>query len=137
MPLPMTLNHINLWLWKMAMAGLSRTGMKTTDIAAAWESLLSVPLAGRPVKRVICTHMHPDHVGMAGLADAPIPMPVLDDPIGVRNMQDARGRWVARRRMTRYGFTGPPDGNPPSFELYKARFGEFGKMIYSLPDSFH
>src|SRR5690349_443775 len=62
MPLPMALNHINLWAledddgWTLV-----DTGMQTAQIAAAWEAMIEGPLAGRPVKRVVCTHMHPDH----------------------------------------------------------------------------
>ena len=33
---------------------------------AIWERLLAGPLGGRPVWRVIVTHYHPDHVGLAG-----------------------------------------------------------------------
>src|SRR5579859_2871099 len=57
MPLPMALNHINLWAledddgWTVV-----DTGMRTSEIAAAWEAVLSGPLAGKPVKRVVCTH---------------------------------------------------------------------------------
>src|ERR1700753_613943 len=67
MPLPMALDHINLWAiedgdgWTIV-----DTGMQTSEIAALWESVLATELGGRPVRRVICTHMHPDHVGMAG-----------------------------------------------------------------------
>ena len=42
------------------------TGAKTDDTVAAWRQLLAGPLAGRPITRVIVTHMHPDHVGLAG-----------------------------------------------------------------------
>jgi len=31
-----------------------------------WEAVLAGPLAGKPVRRVIVTHHHPDHVGLAG-----------------------------------------------------------------------
>ncbi len=31
-----------------------------------WSALLAGPLAGKPVGRVIVTHHHPDHVGLAG-----------------------------------------------------------------------
>jgi glyoxylase-like metal-dependent hydrolase (beta-lactamase superfamily II) len=67
MPLPMTLNHINLWAlededgWTLV-----DTGMQTTEIAAAWGDVMSGPMANRRPTRVICTHMHPDHIGMAG-----------------------------------------------------------------------
>ena len=67
MPLPVSLNHINLWALKDGDGWtLVDTGMQTTETSAAWHELFSGPTVGRPVKRVICTHMHPDHIGMAG-----------------------------------------------------------------------
>jgi len=67
MSLPLALNHINLWALEDG-AGwtLVDTGMHTEETATAWQSVLSGPMADRPVQRVICTHMHPDHIGMAG-----------------------------------------------------------------------
>src|SRR5271170_1163498 len=67
MPLPMALNHINLWALEDGDAWtLVDTGMQTPQIAAAWEEVIAATMAGRPVTRVLCTHMHPDHIGMAG-----------------------------------------------------------------------
>ena len=67
LPLPMALDHVNVYAledgpgWAIVDTGLhSRRGV------ALWERLLAGPLAGRPVTRVIVTHHHPDHVGMAG-----------------------------------------------------------------------
>ena len=68
MPLPLTgLNHINLWALEDG-AGwtLTDTGMQTPDTATHWQQAFAGPLDRRPVMRVICTHMHPDHIGMAG-----------------------------------------------------------------------
>lgn len=54
------------------------TGLDIAPCREGWETLLSGPLAGRPVTRVIVTHFHPDHLGLAGwLAerfDAPVCM---------------------------------------------------------------
>lgn len=67
MPLPIVLDHINLYLleeddgWTII-----DTGMNTADIRGYWEQIFSAHLAGKPVKQVIVTHMHPDHVGLAG-----------------------------------------------------------------------
>src|ERR1700760_622494 len=67
MPLPFALNHINLWAledddgWTLV-----DTGMQTPEVAEAFETVLAGPMGGKPIKRVLCTHMHPDHVGMAG-----------------------------------------------------------------------
>ncbi len=66
MPLPFQLDHINLWLidegdgWTVIDTGYSRD--EARDL---WEQLFTGVMAGRPVKRVIVTHCHPDHVGMA------------------------------------------------------------------------
>src|ERR1700733_5460543 len=61
------LNHINLWaLEDEGGWTLVDTGMQTPQTATHWQSAFSGPLRSRKVMRVICTHMHPDHIGMAG-----------------------------------------------------------------------
>src|ERR1700730_6607398 len=73
MRLPMAgLNHINLWaLEDQGGWTLVDTGMQTADTTADWHKLFADPLSRRPVQRVICTHMHPDHIGMAGWVTRP------------------------------------------------------------------
>jgi glyoxylase-like metal-dependent hydrolase (beta-lactamase superfamily II) len=66
MPVPFPPEHINLWLlddgegWAIVDAGL---GLDETK--AAWEAILAGELGGRRVTRVIVTHFHPDHIGLA------------------------------------------------------------------------
>lgn len=67
LPLPMKLDHVNIYAlddgdsWTVI-----DTGMNTKKTRAVWQSLLDGPLAGKPVGRVLVTHHHPDHVGLAG-----------------------------------------------------------------------
>ena len=67
MPLPFSLDHINLYLlddgdgWVII-----DTGLKGKTTRNLWETIFSTQLDGRPVTRVICTHYHPDHIGLAG-----------------------------------------------------------------------
>jgi glyoxylase-like metal-dependent hydrolase (beta-lactamase superfamily II) len=67
MPLPFALDHINLWLledrpgWTIVDAGYA-----LPETRAAWKRIFAEHLAGRPVTRVIVTHYHPDHIGLAG-----------------------------------------------------------------------
>ena len=67
LPLPMALDHVNVYAlddgdsWTIV-----DTGVKSSRSIEIWESALKGPLRGRPVGRVILTHYHPDHVGMAG-----------------------------------------------------------------------
>ncbi len=67
MPLPFALDHINLWLLEDGDGWtLVDTGIKLTEIRHLWEKVFEGPMGGRPVKRIIVTHMHPDHFGLAG-----------------------------------------------------------------------
>ena len=67
MPLPFGLDHINLWAldagggWALVDTGVNLPASKRN-----WETLFAGPLAGKPVTRVIVTHYHPDHLGLAG-----------------------------------------------------------------------
>lgn len=67
LPLPMALDHVNVYAlddgdgWT-----LIDTGLDTRRTRAAMETALAGPLAGKPVRRVVATHYHPDHIGLAG-----------------------------------------------------------------------
>lgn len=70
MALPFALNHINLWLLRDEING--RSGWSVVDCCistdsakAQWEQIFANELEGLPVLRVIVTHMHPDHIGLA------------------------------------------------------------------------
>lgn len=71
MPLPFALNHINLWALDDQDEGHQQvwsivdTGVATRAVQDAWHALWQGPLSGRPLHRVLSTHMHPDHVGNA------------------------------------------------------------------------
>jgi len=71
MKLPFALDHINLWLLRDRDAG-GREGWTIVDCGiddaatrASWERVFADELQGLPVLRVLVTHMHPDHMGLA------------------------------------------------------------------------
>lgn len=67
LPLPMALDHVNIYaLDDGASWTVVDTGIGSARSQELWESVLAGPLAGKPVGRVILTHHHPDHIGMAG-----------------------------------------------------------------------
>jgi glyoxylase-like metal-dependent hydrolase (beta-lactamase superfamily II) len=77
MALPFALDHINLWLLRDEIddpdeAGAKIQGWSVVDCCiskeeskAQWEALFATQLEGLPILRVIVTHMHPDHIGLA------------------------------------------------------------------------
>ncbi|WP_250471048.1 MBL fold metallo-hydrolase [Caballeronia sp. GAFFF1] len=70
MPLPFALDHINLWLLRDEIDGVKGwtvidCGISNESIRANWERVFDTVLDGQPVLRVIVTHCHPDHLGLA------------------------------------------------------------------------
>ena len=67
MPLPLALDHINLWLLEGAEGwSLVDCGMATEKTKELWRELLTGAAKRLPPQEVIATHFHPDHVGLAG-----------------------------------------------------------------------
>ena len=67
MPLPMSLNHINLYLLESDTGWtVVDTGIRGEETRELWLAIAETYFADKPVERIICTHMHPDHTGQAG-----------------------------------------------------------------------
>jgi len=133
LPLPMALNHINVYAiedgdgWVIV-----DTGLQTPDSVEAWETALAGPLGGRPVTRVVCTHMHPDHIGLAGwLCDR------FDAPLLMSQLEYVTGRMLASD-------TGPAPEDGVRFfraagwaeerlERYRQTYGMFSKGVAPVP----
>lgn len=67
LPMPHPPGHINIYAfdegdgWAVIDTGYGVAGMKER-----WQTLLDGPLAAKPVTRLLCSHHHPDHIGLAG-----------------------------------------------------------------------
>jgi len=82
MPLPFRLNHINLYLledphgWTLVDCGLN-----TPETMSLWEGVLATFFDGKPLLRILVTHLHPDHVGLARWLSEKTGAPVFMTPL--------------------------------------------------------
>ncbi|PVX82950.1 MBL fold metallo-hydrolase [Paraburkholderia unamae] len=140
MPLPYELDHINVWLVDEADGcAVIDTGTRTDAATAVWRSLCAQTGEARAVPRVtrvFVTHMHPDHVGMAGW---------LTRAFGCRLWMTRTEYFNCRVAASDTGREAPADAldfyrragwSESAIDVYRARFGRFGQHIHPLPDSF-
>jgi glyoxylase-like metal-dependent hydrolase (beta-lactamase superfamily II) len=138
MPLPFVLAWINLWLiedgdgWTIV-----DTGMALEQSREYWRTIFESTLKGKPVTRVICTHMHPDHMGLAGW---------ICRKFGAELWMSRLEYITGRVLVADTGREAPEDGvkfyraagwNEDALDSYKVRFGGFGKAVSRVPDSYH
>lgn len=142
MGLPFGLDHINLWVLDASdgdNAGwaIVDTGVNLGASKKAWEQLFAGPMAGKPVTRLIVTHYHPDHLGLAGW---------LCERWGVA-LEIARTEYLlARTLCLDVRDTPPPEavdfsiraGWPEAaVDIMRNRpWGHFNKIVYPLPAGF-
>ncbi|GAA4324137.1 MBL fold metallo-hydrolase [Pigmentiphaga soli] len=142
MPLPFALDHINLWLlrdridgrdgWTVVDCGVSRD-----EVQALWEQIFEKELQGLPILRVIVTHMHPDHIGLAYWLterwQAPLQMTMTDYAIAQLNLTGssmAGGDRVADH-FERHGMA-----DAGALEAVRSRGGYYQRMVPRVPPSF-
>lgn len=137
MPLPFALSRINLWLledgdgWTVVDTGISDQASR--DV---WEQIFQCDLQGRPITRVIVTHMHPDHVGLAGWLTERFGCELWmsrTEFLMCRNLVADTGRPAPDAAVKFYREAGFDDR---ALTVYRERFGEFGQAIGELPDQF-
>lgn len=135
--MPMSLDHINLWLLEDGDGWtLVDTCLDLPDSRAVWEGLHSGFMGGKPVKRVICTHMHPDHVGLAGWLVERFGCELWmtrEEFLMCRSMVADTGREAPEVAIRFYRAAGY---NEEQLQAYRDMFGNFGKAISPLPDSY-
>ncbi len=77
-PLPFRLDHVNVYFieddggWAIVDTGISHK-----ETRAAWEALFDGPLKGWRFTRLIVTHYHPDHIGLAGWLSTRLNLPLM------------------------------------------------------------
>lgn len=110
MPMPMALDHINVYLlrdddgWTLV-----DTGLNTARTRELWEQIVATQLQGLPLKRLICTHCHYDHAGVAAW---------LCERFGVTLLMTYGEYYMLRSLMGP-----PPDPLPPTLLNFYRRAG--------------
>ena len=137
MPLPFQLDHINLWLleeddgWTLV-----DTGVATDEVKSLWRQIFVDRLKGKPIKRLIVTHLHPDHVGLAGWFTRKWGIELemsRTDFLLCRNLVLDTGREAPKEALDFYRAAGI---GRRGLESYSKRFGGFGERVHRLPDIF-
>jgi glyoxylase-like metal-dependent hydrolase (beta-lactamase superfamily II) len=90
LPVPGPLRHINVWLLDEGPGWtLVDTGMDDSAARAVWEQGPATFLEGHPIRRIVCTHHHPDHAGLAGWLAETHASPVYMSPEEARLLRVA------------------------------------------------
>ena len=93
LPLPFALNHVNAYLLQDADGWtILDAGLHTPEVIAGWQAAfdeLSVSL--RDIRRIVLTHMHPDHFGLSGWLQEQSGAPVFMSP---RECELAHQVWI-------------------------------------------
>lgn len=138
-PLPWSLDHINVYLFDEGDSwSVVDTGAQGKTGRAVWESFEDTILNGKPISRVIATHMHPDHLGLAGWL---VKKYDADFWITQTEYLLANTLWLGAAQEfpeneIEFLFRGGVDR---SFEpmIRAAGYGNYRKGVHELPPSYH
>jgi glyoxylase-like metal-dependent hydrolase (beta-lactamase superfamily II) len=146
MALPFALDHINLWLLRDEIDGPDGKvqGWSVVDCCishdasrAQWEQVFASQLEGLPILRVIVTHMHPDHIGLAKWLcerwNAPLWISATDYHAAKIGSQGTTGFGgpSAAQFFASHGLT-----DPESQEKIRGRTSYYANMVPGVPANF-
>jgi glyoxylase-like metal-dependent hydrolase (beta-lactamase superfamily II) len=136
-PLPFRLDHVNIYLiedeggWAVV-----DTGIADDMTRAAWRALLAGPLAGTRLTKLIVTHYHPDHIGLAGWLCEEFGVPLLTSQtsyLGCINISLSPGAFEAKPYRDFYLTHGMDD---ETATLVSTQGHNYLRMVSSLPLTF-
>ena len=135
--LPFRLDHVNIYLiddgdgWAVLDTGISNRATRET-----WEALVAGPLAGRRLTRLIVSHFHPDHIGLAGWLCERHGMPLLTSQtayLGCINISLSPNRMADKTYQDFYRRHGMSD---EVAQLVATQGNGYLRMVTPLPDTF-
>jgi glyoxylase-like metal-dependent hydrolase (beta-lactamase superfamily II) len=137
MPLPFALDHVNLWLVEQDDGfTLVDCGYGNDATRAHWQRLFETTLARRPIRRIVVTHCHPDHLGnatwLAARFDCPIHMTLAEYLVGhaMRDEHAGYGSADIGALFARHGM--PPEG----LSSVAARGNAYRRGVPEVPRAF-
>src|SRR5579864_7450397 len=138
MRLPFALDHINLWLLEDGPSWTAvDTGFALPETKAAWQQIFAAELGGRPISRVIVTHYHPDHIGMAGWLTEHWQAPLWTTEkewLHARMMsREATEDWARLRR----DFAHRAGLDDEAATIFAQRQGAYRRGVPSVPPAYH
>ncbi len=138
LPLPYRLDHVNIYLIEDGDGwAVLDTGLGTDDCRAGWEAALAGPLAGQRLTRMIVTHYHPDHVGLAGWLGKrfglplSMPRPEYLYSLALQHAPGDLGADMHRPFFLRHGLS------PTVTELVLSRGHEYLHRTTGVPTTYH
>ena len=147
MALPFALDHINLWLLadtEETPSGVRQgwtvvdCGVTNDSTQAAWRQVMAGPMQGLPILRVVVTHMHPDHMGLAHWLceefNAPLWMSATEYQAALLASTGASnfGGLSTQKFFADHGWNDPADQ-----QQIKDRVSYYAKMVPSVPEAYH
>ncbi len=134
MPLPMSLDHINLYLIDVGDGWMIvDTGIRGDKVQRYWQQIFDNELDGKPIVGVTVTHMHPDHVGQAGWLTDTLQVPVymtFGEYFSGRTFSGAPSKelaWTTERFLRNAGL------NDEFIESFKRRERGFANIVEPMP----
>jgi glyoxylase-like metal-dependent hydrolase (beta-lactamase superfamily II) len=147
MALPFALDHINLWLladteetpsgqrqgWTAVDCGVTNPGTQE-----AWRQVFAGPMKGLPILRVVVTHMHPDHMGLAHWLceqfNAPLFMNATEYQAALLASTGASnfGGLSTQKFFADHGWNDPADQ-----KQIQSRVSYYANMVPKVPESYH
>jgi glyoxylase-like metal-dependent hydrolase (beta-lactamase superfamily II) len=137
MPLFISLPWINVW----AISGndgwtIVDTGIQSAKTVEAWESAFSGHLNPSNVVRVLATHMHADHCGMAGWITKRFNTELWMTQTEYLSSRVTEAETGGKAPQEAIDFYHTAGWNAASIESYKEKYGSLGEMMYPLPHSY-
>ena len=137
MPLPLALDHINLYLLEDTDGWwIIDTGIKSDVTQQYWSAIFKTQLQGKPIKAVLATHMHPDHIGQAGWLCNQWRVPLymsFGEYYAARCFMQTSADDFSWQAEEYFRSTGLPDN---FFVQMKQNFSGFNSIVEPLPGSF-
>jgi len=137
LPLPFRLDHVNIYLIEEEGGfAVIDTGVDNPASREVWAGLLAGALRGKPVTKVIVTHFHPDHIGLAGWLcqrfDAPLyaSQTTYLSSINISIRPDAMESVHYREFYLRHGLA------PDIADLVATQGHSYLKLVHALPPTF-